>query len=719
MGHGTKVGSGETEVITSKNLLVRMQAPRFFVEKDEVVLSANIHNYLENAKDVTVRLEMAGEQLVSLDPEEVQVEIGPDGEQRVDWRVKVEREGQAVIRMFALTDEESDAMEMTFPVYLHGAMRQESWAGTLRPDQNQKVVEFEIPNQRRISDSRLEVRYSPTLAGAMVDALPYLVDYPYGCTEQTLNRFLPAVVTQRVLIDMNVDLASVETHLSNLNAQEIGVDAERAKQWKRYDRNPVFDTAEVNRMVKEGLKRIAEMQVSDGGWGWFSGYGERSFPHTTAVVVHGLQVARANDVALVPGLLENGVAWLKRHQEAEIEKLLNDLADKKPRKKSASNIDALVYGVLVDEGIDSEEMRRFLYRDRNNLSVYAKAVFALAIHRVGDAEKLAMLRRNLEQYLVQDEENETAYLKMPEGNYWWNWYGDEIEANAYYLKLLTQVDPNGVTSGRLVKYLLNNRKHATYWGSTRDTSLCIEAFADHLAATGEARPEMVVEVWLDGEMQQAVEITSENLFTFNNKFVLEGAELLDGEHRLELRRRGTGPVYFNTYLTNFNMEDDIPAAGLEVKVQRKFYQLVPVEKKLAVEGDRGQVVDQKVEKFERVEIENLGTVTSGDLVEVELLLESKNDYEYLLFEDYKAAGFEPVDLRSGYNGNEMGAYVEFRDEKVCFFIRQLARGRHSLSYRLRAEVPGKFSALPAQASAMYAPELRGNSAEIKVMVEDQ
>ena len=328
--------------------------------------------------------------------------------------------------MFALTDEESDAMEMTFPVYLHGAMRQESWAGTLRPDQNQKFVEFEIPNQRRISDSRLEVRYSPTLAGAMVDALPYLVDYPYGCTEQTLNRFLPAVVTQRVLIDMNVDLASVETHLSNLNAQEIGVDAERAKQWKRYDRNPVFDTDEVNRMVKEGLKRIAEMQVSDGGWGWFSGYGERSFPHTTAVVVHGLQVARANDVALVPCLLETGVAWLKRHQEAEIEKLPKDLADKKPRKKSASNIDALVYGVLVDEGIDSEEMRRFLYRDRNNLSVYAKAVFALAIHRVGDAEKLAMLRQNLEQYLVQDEENETAYLKMPEGNYWWNWYGDEI-----------------------------------------------------------------------------------------------------------------------------------------------------------------------------------------------------------------------------------------------------------------------------------------------------
>ena len=553
----------------------------------------------------------------------------------------------------------------------------------------------------------------------MVDALPYLVEYPYGCTEQTLNRFLPTVVTQKVLIDMNVDLAAVKEHQTNLNAQEIGDDRERATQWKRFDRNPVFDRAEVDRMVKEGLKRIAEMQVSDGGWGWFSGYGERSYPHTTAVVVHGLQVARANDVALIPGLLENGVAWLKKYQATELEKLQNDLRDAKPRKKAADNLDALVYGILVDEGLDDDEMRRFLYRDRNNLSVYAKAVFALAVHKVGDAEKLAMLRRNLEQFLVQDQENETAYLRMPEGNYWWNWYGDEVEANAYYLKLLAQVDPNGETSGRLVKYLLNNRKHSTYWGSTRDTALCVEAFADHLRVTGEAKPDMVVEVWLDGEKKQEVEITSENLFTFENKFVLEGAELADGDHRLELRRRGQGPVYHNTYVTNFTMEDDIKSAGLEVKVQRKFYKLVPEDKEIKVAGERGQVVDQKVEKYQRQPLENLASVSSGDLIEVELLLESKNDYEYLMFEDYKAAGFEPVDLRSGYNGNEMGAYVEFRDEKVSFFVRRLGRGNHSLSYRLRAETPGRFSALPAQASAMYAPELRGNSDEMKIVVEDE
>ena len=109
---------------------------------------------------------------------------------------------------------------------------------------------------------------------------------------------------------------------------------------------------------------------------------------------------------------------------------------------------------------------------------------------------------------------------------------------------------------------------------------------------------------------------------------------------------------------------------------------------------------------------------SGDLVEIELEIDSKNDYEYLVFEDPKAAGFEPLLVRSGYNPNDLGAYVELRDEKVCFFVRHLARGKHSVSYRMRAEIPGRFSALPTLGYAMYAPELRGNSDEIKLLIKD-
>ena len=137
-----------------------------------------------------------------------------------------------------------------------------------------------------------------------------------------------------------------------------------------------------------------------------------------------------------------------------------------------------------------------------------------------------------------------------------------------------------------------------------------------------------------------------------------------------------------------------------------------------VAGGRGQTVGQRVERYRRELLAEDATLKSGELIEVELEIDSKNDYEYLVFEDYKAAGFEPVEVRSGYNGNDMGAYVEFRDERVAFFARTLARGKHSVSYRLRAEIPGRFHALPARAQAMYAPELRANSDEIQLQVRD-
>jgi hypothetical protein len=720
MGLGTQVGEGFVDVMTRKDLLVRLQAPRFFVEKDEVVLSANVHNYLKRAKSVQVLLEIDGKQLRPLDAVARTVPVPANDEVRVDWRVKVVEEGEVAIRMKALSDEESDAIQQKFPCYVHGMLKMESYCGVIRPERDSGRISLAVPAERRAEQSRLEVRWSPTLAGAMVDALPYLVDYPYGCTEQTLSRFLPTVMVQKILIDKGLDLEAIRKKHTNLNAQEIGDDRQRAERWKQAKRNPVFDTEEVRRMAKAGLEKLTEMQLSDGGWGWFSGWGEYSSPHTTAYVVHGLQIAQHNDLALVPGVIERGVQWLKQYQAVQIRLL--ELAAKKPAherwKEFADDLDAFVYMVLADAGASNAPMREFLYRDRTHLAVYSMAMFGLALEKEKEADKLAMLLRNLRQYLVEDEENQTAWLRLPENNYWWCWYGSEYEAQAYYLKLLARTDPRGSTTSRLVKYLLNNRHHATYWNSTRDTALCIEALADYLRASGEDKPEMTVEVWLDGQLKKAVEITPANLFDFDNKLVVEGAALAAGPHQVELKRKGQGPLYYNGYLTNFTLEETIAKAGLEVKVQRKYYLLHEQQAAVQTAGSRGQAVNQNVQKYRREELANLALLKSGQLVEIELEIDSKNDYEYLVFEDLKPAGFEPVELRSGYSGNEMGAYVEFRDNRVVFFVSQLARGKHSVSYRMRAEIPGRFSALPARGWGMYAPELKGNSDEIKLRVED-
>ena len=720
-GLGAVVGENRARLVTTKNLLVRLQAPRFFVEKDEVVLSGNIHNAFDTDKQVRAVLTLEGGTLTPMDALTRPVTVKAKGETRVDWRVKVTGEGTALVRLSAFSDTESDAMQMEFPVYVHGMLKTESWSGALREAADAASITLRIPAERRPDQTRLEVRWSPTLAGAMADALPYLAAYPYGCTEQTLNRFLPAVITRRVLERNGLDLEAIRLNRANLNAQERGDPKKRAEQWKRFPDNPVFDAKELDAMVRTGVARLADMQNGDGGWNWFPGWKGDSSAHLTAQVVHGLLMARTCGVSVPDDMLQRGGGWLERYAQDQIRLLKNAEAknEKLPRKTQADNLDSLVYSVLLELDKDPTALRNYLFRDRLTLSLYGQGLLGLSLLKKDRQAELALVVSSIGQFVEQDEENQTAWLRMNNGGYWWFWFGDEIEAHAIYLKLLARTNPKGALASRLVKYLLNNRKHSTYWNSTRDTALCIEAMAEFMAASGEGKPDMTVDVWMDGKsVSGPVSVHAGNLFTIDNTVTLQGASLTTGAHTIDVRRTGKGPVYFNAYLENFTLEDPIAAAGLEVKVQRRLFKLVDADQSAQAGGARGQAVDIRVDRVQRQELKSGDRLKSGDLVEVELLLESKNDYEYLIVEDMKAAGFEPVDVRSGYTGNELGAYMEFRDERVCLFLRTLARGKHSVTYRVRAEIPGLFSVLPTRISGMYAPELRGNSDEQKIGITD-
>jgi len=213
-----------------------------------------------------------------------------------------------------------------------------------------------------------------------------------------------------------------------------------------------------------------------------------------------------------------------------------------------------------------------------------------------------------------------------------------------------------------------------------------------------------------------VKITKENLFLINNTVVVAGDALAAGKHQVEILRKGKGTVYANAYLEVFTLEDHLRAAGLEVKVQRMVRKLTPSVKSIAVPDAVGLITEQKAEAMDKEDLKDGDVLAPQDLIEVELIIESKNDYEYIIFEDWKPAGFEAVKSLSGYLPGPLGAYMEPRDEKVGFYIRSLPRGTHSIRYRLRAETPGVFHALPARAEPMYAPELKANSEEIKVEV---
>jgi uncharacterized protein YfaS (alpha-2-macroglobulin family) len=369
--------------------------------------------------------------------------------------------------------------------------------------------------------------------------------------------------------------------------------------------------------------------------------------------------------------------------------------------------------VLSEHGTGDVAIRDFLLRDRGQLTAYGLALCGLYLHRLQDLPNRDLVIQNLNQFLVRDVDNQTAWLQLPE-QFSWYWYGSENEAMAAFLQLKLAATPQDPVLPELVKYLLNNRQHGSRWKSTRDTALVIESLARYIEATGEDSPDMTVEVLIDGQLRKTVQINRENLFGFDGQLVLSGAELTSGQHTVEIRRNGRGPVYFSAWLTNFTKEQQIAAAGLEVRVQRNFFRLERDDQQTDVRGSRGQALSQQTLKYRRIPIDGLTELPSGTLVEVELVLDSRNDYEYLLLEDRKPSGFEPVDQRSGYVFDGLRAYREFRDDRVSLFLSTLARGQHSISYQLRAETPGQVTALPASVEGMYAPELVGNSTSLRL-----
>ncbi|MFD0892407.1 hypothetical protein KBB96_13340 [Luteolibacter ambystomatis] len=732
LGEGTRVGEGSAEIITSKELLVRLEAPRFLVEKDEAVFSAVVHNEYDAPRTVKVSLELEGGTVEQIGGETKSVEIPAKGEVRVDWRVKALKEGEAVVRMKAVTTDDGDAIEKKVPVIVHGMLRQDAWSRVIDPGKDSTSIDFEIPEQRRADQTKLTVRFSPTVAGAVVDAIPYLAEYPYGCTEQTLNRFVPLVIARKMVQDLGVNLDEIREKRINLNPQQMGDARERAEQWRQWKRNPVFDALEIEKMEQAGVDRLMNMQNSDGGWGWFSGYGETSYPHTTVVVVHGLLSAKANGANVPDGMLNRGVAWLQSSEKKEVAALKRHVArvaaekaGKKPKpsklyeKSRTDSTDAFVRMVLGEAGKDGPEMVDFLFRDRLELPVYAQCLAGLELHRRKDAGRRDEVMQTIAQFAKRDDENQTHYLDLKNESYWWYWYGSDVEANAWYLKLLSAVKPKAPETRGLVKYLVNNRRHACYWNSTRDTAYAIEAIAAYLKASGELAPKMDVEVLLDGKSLRTVSIDRENLFSFDGTVIVDAAGLPTGRHTVELRRKGEGSLYGNVYLEVFSLEDFLRKAGLEVKVERHVYKLIPEENQTVVPDSTGLVVNQRVQKFRREELKDGASLASGDRIEVELVLESKNDYEYLIFSDAKAAGFEATESLSGYVRGRIQAYMEPRDKTVDFFIRSLPRGTSQVTYQLRAEAPGKYHALPAKAEAMYAPELRANSDEIRLEVVEK
>jgi uncharacterized protein YfaS (alpha-2-macroglobulin family) len=378
----------------------------------------------------------------------------------------------------------------------------------------------------------------------------------------------------------------------------------------------------------------------------------------TATIVRGLAEAERHGVKVPGGVIERGVKWLKTRQKESL----------KVMDRPWANDVFTAYAILLaSDGKADETMKEMLrraYDTRLDLPIYAQAILGLAFDLTNEVEKRDTIVRNLKQYLKVDSENATAYLELGNHGYWWCWYGSDFEAQATALKLFLKVEPQSDATRGLALYLYNNRIYRKYWTSTRDTGLAIEALAEYC---------------------RKVEKKTDK--------------------------------YVSAYLTYLTYEEPIKAAGLELKVNRTISRVSEVVSDSTGRGALGQSLAQKRTNEVLTQLKDGDAVKAGETLEIRVDLDSKNDYEYILIEDRKGAGFEMLDNLSGWKNLGGGwAYVENREKKTAMFLREISRGAHSFTYRVRVETPGVIHVLPSKVEAMYAPRLCGNSDEITIVV---
>ena len=653
----SRFGQSTRTTLVRKDLLVRLIAPRTLVEGDELTLTGIVHNLAKpgtaGADPAQVRVQLAAEGLTVLGAQTSTVSVPRDGQAVVRWSVRVDRAGPARLTASATGSFDQDALRLTLPVAARGVAERQVQAGALLQDGS---ATHGLAKSPRAIDggTELRVQIAPSLAGTLLDSLDYLTGYPYGCIEQTMSRFLPDVVVVEVLRTIGREDATL--------------------------------LAELPAMVKAGVERIQGMQNADGGWGWFAN--NQSHPYVTAYVVGGLAKAAQNRYEVPEPMYGNALAFLEQQvQGGQLD----------------GNGKAYVLHALAEAGRVRRADLVALAGQRATLNAYTQACLALALGSAGETTLARDVVRDLERS-ARTQAGKTFW--QGDTLSYGSWTANLVETTALVARAFLAVDPTNAKVTEAVAWLLERRQDNGQYTTTKDTAQVVLTFAKYVVVTRELDPDLEAVVKVNGAEVARVRFVPADLAAKGRTVKIPGAQLRSGANTVEVSRAGRGALYYSAVLEQHVRMDPIPAEERGISVRREYFK---VTRRLDQDGNMVEDLTPLA-----------GEVRVGERLRVKLTLRVSQNaaVEHVNLEDRFPVGFEVADDQDQDLGwwRWWRSAKEVHDDKVVFFATQLALvhpeggQEYEYTYDLRAEVAGRFLALPTYAEAVYDPATHGRSA---------
>lgn len=732
--HNTDLMSGyfEKYVQTSKKLMVVPNMPRFMREGDTLILSAKVVNMdsVTQCGNVTLsfRNPFNNADLHMVDGADTQpFEVKPGASQEVRFRVIAPYNlGAVTCRIEARNMEApafADGEECTLPVLTNRILITESLplhisgkgSKTFTFDRLKKS--FAAGASTTLTTQSLTLEFTPNPIWYAIQAMPYLMEYPYECNEQIFSRYYANTLATNIVnshprvkevfnewlnstpdafcsqLEKNPELKSVL-----LEETPWVLDAQN-EATRKQNVALLFDLQRMAKEGKEACKKLEDRQNSDGGWSWFSG--GQSSAYITEHIVAG------------SGHL-NALGVKSELKSATIRKAINyidhemyDFYQRWQKKEHSCSWGDIHYlyarSFFMDQKVNLTHQEAYNYNYNNikknwkSQSIYMQGMIALICQRNGDTQLAKQIVANIKSMAQYSEEMGMFWKKS---GYGWFWYEAPIERQALLIEAFNTITHDAESVEKMQLWLLK-QKQTQSWPTTKSTTEAIYALLlNNTHLENENGVTLTLgDHWTYTEGDGSIQAEAGTGYI---KKSWKGDDVTADMSTLKIDKQTSGPAWGGLYWQYLENLDKVEhSQDGNFSIQKQLY-------KVEI-GERGEVLTRITEE---------SPLKVGDKVRVRVEIRTDRDMEYLHLKDMRASCFEPTNVLSGYRHQDGLWYYECtKDASTNFFIDYLPKGTYVFEYTLVATMTGTYSNGLTTIQCMYAPEFTSHSEGIRVNVK--